>query len=160
MTYTPTTAFRLRNEGGSLAKKLAAEFTAIETEMNAVIKVAKGTLTAGNANAYAFAWQNPESSKIIVQRAVVDVTTAGGTATSVLDVGSAADGTTHSDNLIDGADLNAVATYDNIDDQGTNGKSKAKLDENGGTTDYITGQILVANAASLVGKYYIEYMIV
>jgi len=121
------------------------------------MKVATGALASGNANAYAFAWQNPEAAKILVHRVLVDVTTAGGTGSSVIDVGSAAGATTHSGNLIDGADLNAVALYDNIDDQGTSGKSKQKLDEKDGTTDHITGQILVADAASLAGKYYIIY---
>jgi len=124
------------------------------------VKVASGDLAAGAANAFAFAWQNPEPGKILVKRVMVDVTTAGGTATAVIDVGSAASATTHSDNLIDGADLNAIALYDNINDAGTNGKSKQKVDEKGGTTDYITGQILTEAASSLAGKYYIEYVVI
>ena len=41
---------------------------------------------------------------------------------------------------------------------GTNADENVhKTDENGGTNDYVTGKILVANAASLVGKYYIYY---
>jgi len=122
--------------------------------------VERGTLTAGVADAFAFAWQNPTDSSILVYKIFIDVTTAGGTATAVLNVGSAASATTTSDNLIDGADLNAIAVYDNIDDQGTNGESKQKLDENGGTTDWVTGQILVEAAASLVGKYYIHYTVI
>ena len=109
---------------------------------------ASGVLTAGNANAFAFAWQNPEAQPIWAQ-VMVEITTAGGTAGSLLDVGSAADGTTHSDDLIDGADLNATNLLTT--------SAWVKLDENGGTTPYITGQILVENAASLVGKYYVRY---
>jgi hypothetical protein len=124
------------------------------------VKVASGDLAAGNANAFAFAWQNPEPGKILVIRVLVDVTTAGGTPGSVIDVGSAANATTHSDNLLDGQDLNAVALYDNVSDGGTSGKARQKLDERGGTTDYITGQILTQNAASLAGKYYIEYIVI
>jgi len=122
--------------------------------------MAEGTLTAGAADAFAFAWQNPHAAKIIVEKLVIDVTTAGGTATAVLNVGSAANATTESDNLIDGADLNAIAVYDNIDDQGENGKSKQKIDEKDGTTDYVTGRITVEAATSLVGKYYIYYTII
>ena len=109
---------------------------------------ASGTLTAGNANAFAFAWQNPEAQPIWAQ-VMVEITTAGGTAGSLLDVGSAADGTTHSDNLIDGADLNATNLLTT--------SAWVKLAANGGATDYITGQILSENAASLVGKYYVRY---
>jgi hypothetical protein len=124
------------------------------------IKVAKVALTAGNANAFAFAWQNPESSKIIVHRVIIDRTTAGGTGSSVLDVGPVADATSTADTLIDGLDLNATGVADNIEDQGTNGTSRAKLDENGGTNDFVTGKILAQNAASLAGSAYIHYSII
>lgn len=124
------------------------------------MKVAVGDLAKGNADAYAFAWQNPEAAKILVHRLLVDVTTAGGTGSSVLDAGRAATATTESDDLIDGANLNAVALYDNISDGGTNGESRAKLDEKGGSNDHITGRIKTANAAALAGKYYIYYTVV
>lgn len=84
------------------------------------VRVAKVALTAGNANAFAFAWQNPESSKILVHRVLVDITTAGGTASSVLDVGVVADATSTADTLIDGLDLNAAALSDNVSNGGTN----------------------------------------
>ena len=121
------------------------------------MKVAVEDLTSGDADAYALAWQNPESSKVIVHRVILDVTTAGGTDTAEIDVGTASGAEAASDNLIDGADADAIAVYDNIDDQGTNGESKQKMDEKNGTTDYITAQIKTANAASLAGKAYIYY---
>jgi hypothetical protein len=123
------------------------------------VKVAEVALTAGAADAFCLAWQNPESSAIIVTRILVDVTTAGGTATAVLNFGSAASATTASDNLIDGVDANATATYDNLlaADAGSNGKTSQKLDANGGTTDYITGQIKTEAASNLVGNAYIFY---
>ncbi len=43
-------------------------------------------LAAGLANAFAFAIQNPENVDCIITNVVVDITTTGGTATSVLDV--------------------------------------------------------------------------
>jgi len=112
------------------------------------IRTASGSLTAGIANAFTLAWQNPEAQAVMAEL-TVDITTAGGTATSVLDAGSAADATTHSDNMIDGADLNATNTIISL--------ARVKLAANGGATDWITGQILIANASSLVGKYYIKY---
>ena len=123
-------------------------------------RVKRVALTAGLANAFAFAWQNPESKKIIVDRVVVDKTVAGGTATSVLDVGIVASATDTADTLIDGLDLNSAAVADNISDIGTNGKARGKVDENGGTNDWITGKILVANASALAGYAYIFYLIV
>lgn len=124
------------------------------------VKVAKVALTPGNANAFAFAWQNPEASKIIVHRVIVDRTAAGGTGSSVLDVGVVANGTSTADTLIDGLDLNATGVADNISDGGTNGKARAKVDEKDGSNDYITGKILAQNAASLAGYVYIHYTIV
>ena len=123
------------------------------------IKVAEAALSGGAANAFALALQNPESVAILVTRILIDITTAGGTATAVLNVGSAADATTTSDNLLDGIDANATATYDNLyaTHAGTNGRTVQKLDENGGTTDYITAQILTEAATDLVGNAYIFY---
>jgi hypothetical protein len=118
-------------------------------------QIISGTLTAGNANAFAFAWRNLSAKNLIISRVIIDVTTAGGTANAVLDVGTAADGTTTSSNLIDGMDLNTTGVYDNLDNAGTNGKSKQKLTEYFGGLEWVTGQILVANAANLAGKYYI-----
>lgn len=124
------------------------------------IMVANGVLTSGIANAYAFAWQNPEDVEVLVLRTLINVTTVGGTGSSVLDVGTADNATTTSANLIDGANINADALYDNITDGGTGGKSRQRLDARDGTTDWITGQILVADASNLVGTYTIEYILV
>lgn len=158
MTYTPTGRSRFWGKRGTLAEKITDEFSSIASELNSNVKVVEVALTAGLANAFALAWQNPESTAIMVQRVLVDLTTAGGTATSVLNLGSAANATTTSDNLIDGLDLNTTGLFCNLDDGGTNGTSSARLDAMGGTTDYITGQILVANASALVGNVYIEYV--
>lgn len=117
-----------------------------------------GTLSSGAQNAFAFTAQNPENVAVAIVRVLVDVTTAGGTAGALIDVGSAANSSTGSDNLIDGADINTQALYDNIDDQGSNGASKQRLDENGGSTDWVTGQIVTADANSLAGNYVLEYV--
>lgn len=124
-----------------------------------VVKVAKVALAAETGAGGVLAWENPESSAILVQRIMFDVTTpADGSAT--IDVGVAADGTTSDDTLIDGADIGAAAgVFDNIDDQGTNGESKLRLDENGGTTAFVTGTAS-ADPAGLVGNAYIEYVVV
>lgn len=122
--------------------------------------IAKVALTAGSANDYAFAWQNPEASKIVVERVLVKLGTAGGSANSVLDIGVVANATSTADTLIDGLDLNTTGLFDNIVDKGTNGKARQLVDEKGGASDYVTGKILVANAAALVGDVYIVYFTV
>lgn len=121
------------------------------------LKVAKVALTPGNANAYAVAWQNPESNAILITRVVLDVTTAAAAA-AVLDVGSAANGTTNSDNIFVDAALNAVATLDHNLVGGAGAGGVQKLAAKGGATDYITGQILTQNATDVVGYLYIEYI--
>jgi hypothetical protein len=131
--------------------------TGVLTISDSHMKRVKTALSSGAANAFCLAWQNPEDHAIIVTRLIVDLTTAGGTGTAELDFGPANDATTHADGLIDGVDANAIAIYDNIEDQGTNGQSVCKLDAAGGTTDYITGQILTEAANSLVGNAYIFY---
>lgn len=163
MTYTPITAKAFRLKPDTLSGKICTEFAAVETELNASVKVVKGALTAGVADAFAFAWQNPEAVAIHVLQVVVDVTTAGGTGSSVIDVGVATSATGTGDTILDGIDANADAAYSSLSAgvSGTNATENAhRVDANAGTNDHVTGKILVANASSLVGKYYIYYVTV
>ena len=115
-------------------------------------------LASGSANAFAFAVQNPEDVDCIVTNVVVDITTAGGTASSVLDVDVVGDATSTGDDIVDGLDLNAAGTFDRHSSPGTNGGAPVKWDKKGGTNDYVTGKILAQNASSLVGQVVIEYV--
>ncbi len=123
---------------------------------------ASGSLTAGNANAIAFAWNNPELQDIIIKKVVIEVTTSGGTAGSHLDVGIADDaaGTNRGVEFFDDLLLNNVLIYDSwlAGDAGTQTKWVVVQDSVSAIDDWIVGQILDANAASLVGTYYIEYV--
>jgi len=143
------------------SKPIRVSLTSSEAspELMRAVKVATGSLAGGSANAFAFAWQNPESVQILVLAVQLKVTAAGG-ASSIIDVGTAGDGTTHSDNLIDGGALDGTPTFylNNINDGGTNGKAMQLMDAKGGTTDYITGQILTADAPNLAGTYTIVYI--
>ena len=115
-------------------------------------------LASGNANAFAFAVQNPEAVDCVVTNVTVDITTAGGTASSVLDVDVVDGATDTGDDIIDGLDLNATGTSDRHNAAGTNGGAPMKWDKKGGTNDHVTGKILAQNAASLAGKVVIEYV--
>ena len=115
-------------------------------------------LASGNTNAFAFAVQNPENVDCVVTNVIVDITTAGGTATSVLDVDVVDGATDTGDDIIDGLDLNATGTSDRHANAGSNGGAPVKWDKKGGTNDHVTGKILVANAASLAGQVIIEYV--
>lgn len=103
-------------------------------------------------------WQNPEDVAIIVTRLVLDITTEA-TGAAIANFGPAANATTSSDTLLDGVDIGAAAgVFDNIENQGTNGKSTARLDEAGGTTDYLTGSA-ESDPADLVGTAHIFYIL-
>ena len=119
--------------------------------------VASGDLAAVNANSMAFTWQNPEAVAILVQRVIVDVTTDA-TAAAVMDVGVVGDATSTAATIFDDLTLNAVAVYDHTLVAGTGLGGVHKMDEKGGTNDYITGKTLAQNGTDLVGKYYIEYV--
>ena len=115
-------------------------------------------LASGNTNSFAFAVQNPEGVDFVVTDVIVDITTAGGTGSSLLDVDVVGNATATGDDIIDGLDLNATGTSDRHKNAGSNGGAPVKWDKNGGANDYITGKILAQNAASLVGKVIIEYV--
>jgi len=121
-------------------------------------RFAEGDIAGGNANAFAFNWQNPHANPIIVTRLVLDITVAGGVAAGEIDAGTAAGTGVHSDNLIDGADPDVVTVYDNFGDPGANGKFKQRMDANGGANDWLTCQILLQNEGALDGRFYIEYI--
>ena len=128
---------------------------------NAPPKWLKASLSGGSANAFAAAVQNPESVDVLVVRCILDITTAGGTATSVLDVDVVSGATSTGDDIFDGADANATGMSDSLNatDNGTNGEGKSwKWDKKGGTNDYVTAKILVADATNLAGNLYIHYV--
>ncbi len=121
------------------------------------LKSAKVALTAADAAAGIFSWQNPENAAIVVTRVIVDLTTKAAAACTV-DIGTDGDGTGSSDTLLDGLDVNtATGVFDNIADKGTNGKEKQRLDAKGGTTDYITASKASGASAGIVGNAYIFY---
>jgi hypothetical protein len=116
-------------------------------------------LAAGNANAFALAEQNPYDYDVIITRVIVNLTTAGGTGSSVGDMDIAADATSTGDDIFDGIDLNSTGLFDSLNatDNGSNGEGKCwTWDARGGTNDYVTLKILVQNAASLAGKVFIN----
>ena len=126
-------------------------------------RVDSGTLTAGVANAIAFAWHNPLTVDVLIRRVVVEVTTAGGTAGADLDVGIAdnAIGTNRGTEFFNDLNLNTVRVNDSfvVGDGGTQTKWVVCQDSASATDGWVVGQILDANAASLVGKYYIVYAV-
>lgn len=111
------------------------------------------TAVTGTTAGGALSLANPEGVDLIVTRLILDITTPSDGAATV-DAGIAANGTTSSDNLIDGQSVaTAAKVLDNVSDVGTNGKARQKWS----ASQYLT---ITASAtlAGLVGNAYIEYI--
>jgi hypothetical protein len=167
MTYTAVTLAQLRARGATKAETLAREFGLVGTDLaakgvliQAGSKIAKVAVAGGSQNAIAFAWQNPETTAILVHKVILRITTQGATGSAVMDIGAVANATATADTLLDGVAITATGVFDNITNKGSNGLPQVVLDEKDGSTDYITGKILVAEAAALVGKVYIFYTVI
>ena len=116
-------------------------------------------IAGGAQNAFAFAWQNPEATKILILNAVARISAVSVSAGAVLDVGPVANATSTSDTLFDGLDIvTAVGNFSAAVSGGTNGLGCAVLDENGGTNDFLTGKILTAAGAALAGTLVVQYI--
>lgn len=128
-----------------------------ETSVAQRVKVVKVAVAASDTAGGFFSWANPESGDIIVQRILLDITTIA-TAACTVDIGTTAtSATTLSDNLIDGKDINAATgVFDNIEDKGTNGKSRQRL----ASGKWVTGSVASGASAGVVGNVYIEYVVV
>lgn len=102
-----------------------------------------------------FAWKNPEAGAILVTRVILDVTTKA-TGACTADVGTAANGTTSNDGLIDGVDVGTAAgVFDNLGTGGTNGKARQRL----AAGSYVTGSVATGASAGIVGSALIAYVV-
>lgn len=112
--------------------------------------------SAADTGGAVLAWLNPTGASILVTRVVFDVTTAA-TGAATIDVGVAANATTSNDTIMDGLDVNAaIGTFDNIENQGTNGKSVVKVT----STQYVTASRASGAVAGMVGFAYITYHVI
>ena len=104
------------------------------------------------------AWQNPETTAIIVLRVILDITTASSGACT-LDVGvTATNATTTSDTLLDGIDATAAVVSDSMNaalDTGANALAQKLAAGKWITIDEKTG-----DATGLVATLFIQYITV
>lgn len=140
--------------GGLVIEGAQRRGPASDSTTERAVKVAKVALAALDTGGGVLSWANPESGSIIVERVVLDVTTAS-TGACTVDVGTTATtAATSSDNLIDGVTVAAIAVKDNVGDAGTNGKARQKL----ATGKWVTGSMASGAAAGLAGYAYIHYL--
>lgn len=117
------------------------------------VRVASGTLTAGAIHTKIFSWQNTVvSGAIVVHLILIDVTTIS-TAAAKINAGQAAT-EIESDDMMDGAALNATGVRNSIIDGGANGKGAQHVADDEWITGYEDNS---AASTGLVGKYYIFY---
>ena len=96
---------------------------------------------------------NPEAGAIIVNRIILDITTQSSGA-STIDCGyTAVSATTSSDTAIDGLSGATAGTFDNIENQGTNGVSSLKV----AAGKWITASEASGDVTGLAGYAYIFY---
>lgn len=121
-------------------------------------------LAASDSAAGVFTWEGPKvgtSYTLVVVRRVILAVETGSTGACTINVGTAANSSTSSDTLIDGADVSGDYTsLDNIKDKGTNGKEVALVgDASGAALPWITGSVATGASAGLVGTAQIEYVV-
>lgn len=122
-----------------------------------ITKIAKVALAAVDSGGGVFAWQNPESSSIIVQRLHLNVTTQSSGACTIDAGTTATSAATLSDNLIDGISVaSAAGEYSNLKNAGTNGKADQLL----ASGKWVTGSVASGASAGIVGFAYIEYFLI
>ena len=134
----------------------------ISPDRSGLAYVAKRYLVAelepGPANSQSFSIRNPENVDCIVTNVIINITSAGGTASSVLDVDVVATGGSNGDGIIDGLNLNEAGVFDRHKNSGANGGAPAKWDKRGGNDDYLTGTVRSQSASLLAGKVVVEYV--
>lgn len=122
-----------------------------------VVKVPLSGATIHAGTGGVVAWAIPSTCAIMIERVVLDVTTAATDGVCTLDIGyTASSATTTSDSLLDGVDVGAgVAVYDSMNaalDSGANAKA-----QKGAAGKWITIDEKTGDATGLVANLYIHY---
>lgn len=110
-------------------------------------------LAAVSGNGGVASIANPEGADLYITRVILHVVTPSAGAATV-DAGIAANGTTSSDNLIDGKTVATAGVFDNLIDGGSNGKAGQKW----ASGQYLTTTQASGDVTGLVGQILIEYV--
>lgn len=94
---------------------------------------------------------NPEGVALVIDRAVLNITT-GSTGASTIDIGVAST-VASNDTIIDGISGATAGVYDNIENQGTNGDSAVVWAADG----YVTASEASGDTTGLVGELWLKY---
>lgn len=112
------------------------------------------TLGVGTSGGGVASWQNQEGVPLLIEEVYLYIST-GSTGASTIDVGTTAvSGATLSDNLIDGVSGATAGVFNNIDDKGTNGKSRQVLAPGA----WVTASQASGAVAGLVGRLHVKFV--
>ena len=143
--------------GKAGAEVLVADGLRTSVELNrGAIKKVTGNLAAVDTGGGVFSWANPEAGDIIIEHVALVVTHVATSACTVAVGTTTASGTTSSNNLIDGKDVNAATgIFTNLESGGTAGKTGQRL----ATGKWVTASKASGASAGIVGTYEIYYMV-
>lgn len=119
--------------------------TTAPTITSGEIRSCYGLLSSGPKGTFSFVWQNPEVGDIVVTRLAIYIRIPA-EEKAELDVGTAIDGTSHSDDIMGCIDLTRPDTIWEF-------TGKAEVPNN----SFVTAQITRSNAYKLRGLYYMTY---
>lgn len=114
---------------------------------------ARVALATGTSAGGVVSVANPEGVDLIVTFACLDIGTGSSNA-STIDVGIAANGTTSSDNLIDGRSGATAGIYTNATDPGGNGKAAVLWP----AASYLTASQASGAVAGIAGELIVRYI--
>lgn len=119
------------------------------------VVVLKEALTATSGAGTPASIENPLGERLIITRLVVDITSPVSDTPVTMSVGVGGSPYVSYDSLIDAVEIGtptAADIYDNVDDQGTNGKST----EEWGASEYLTVTV-TGTPTGMVGNVYVYY---
>jgi hypothetical protein len=97
---------------------------------------------------------NPTGERLLILRAMVDIEVAGDVG-GIFDVGVTSAHNVTSDNLLDGVPVDVIGVKDNLNDAGTNGKSRQGWDAD----QFVTASRQAGTlGAAFEGYLYVEYI--
>jgi hypothetical protein len=99
-----------------------------------------------------FAISNPFGANVLIQNVIFNLGTAASSATATVDIGTTTASNSSSDNLMDGLVITTAGVFQNdVDFQGTNGKTSQKWTSN----TFVTGTVATGNVSAAVASVYI-----
>ena len=116
----------------------------------------RGALAVSASTAGVFQVENSTGESLIIDRVLIHISAASTVASTWVDIGIGTSASTSYDNLIDELPVTATGAFDNITDDGTNGKSRQLWLKNTYLNASTFDSSGAASTTNLVGSYAIH----